>query len=160
MAALATPPESTLVDIVFDMATQACTRRRRPALLFLHRSLVTVLAPDLPVRAIEPIIRLVMVEIPAFPGTGVVTGFAIDAQLPLVRIGLFVAAEAFGRRIAVGKRLVTFFAFGARVRPDQRVTRPVMVEFLHFPAALVVAIVATLAQLALVALFIIVLAVA
>ena len=89
----------------------------------------------------------VVVEIPQWPGTGVVAALATLSQFKLVPIFFFMTCIAvFGRILEPGGQMTTH-AGGHNMPPSQHKARISMVELAHLPGAVVVARLAGLAQL-------------
>ena len=92
MTTLALGAESTVVHIVLGVTTDAgLSRFERVDEGFL----VAGLTIDLLVSTVQTIVGLGMIEIPGFPGAGVVAVLAFDAEAPLVLVFFLVATVAF-----------------------------------------------------------------
>jgi len=136
MAALALAAEAAIVDIVLQVATDAY-----PARLVLAASglLVAVVAGHFGVPPIQHKARGSMIEIPGFPGAGVMASLALDAEAALVFVVFLMAGIAGRRRIMECRGLMTLFALRFGVAPGQREARLVVIVRGILPALLVVA---------------------
>ena len=86
MTLLALTAKVAVVFIVFVMATDASANQVN---LFVHRLLMAVIAFNIFMLSLQLEVGLVMVKIPDFPVTRVVTIFTPGAQTAFVRILLF-----------------------------------------------------------------------
>lgn len=160
MAHLALGAEPAIMDIFLRM-----TRNARPA---EHRRRGTLggnvggqfmagVTISFSVGAIEPEACLAVVEVPRLPGTGAMACLALDTKHPFVYILLLVTTVAVPGRLPKRRSQVAFLAFDPTVAAGQRETGTVVIKLVDLPAALLMAGVATLAQLALVTLLVIIL---
>ena len=127
VAPVALGAELPAVDVIGAVAGDAGRRQRRD---LLARRLVagrrTRLARCAPSSANW--VRLVVIEVPDLPVAGVVAGRAVDAERALVLVVLRVARDALALRVLVRGRRVAGLALDARVAPEQREARLVVVE--------------------------------
>lgn len=145
MADFALGAEAAIVDILLSVAAHTgpvdeCALYGR----YLVGYLVTRITFGFPVGTVQAEARFVVVEIPSLPGAGVVTGFALGAEGPLVNIFLFVTTVAFARCVAERRRQMALLAFDSGVPPGQGEARAVVIELLDLPVALLMAGVATI----------------
>lgn len=160
MADFALNTEAAVVNILASVAADTGPVDNRLHGLRVGRNLVTGVAICLSVRAVKRKTGLAVIEVPSLPRAGAMAGFALDAEDALVHVLLFMAAVTVSRCGPEGRRLVTFLALDAGVAASQRKARTVVVELFYLPVTLSVAVLATIAQLPLVTLLIVVLAVA
>ena len=139
MAPVAVETEFTVVDIIRAMtigapAPQPGLRRQGTA--------VTAGALNFEMCALQDKVRLpVVVELPLQPADGVVAEGTVLRKAVLVGVGLSMALDALGRRVAENMRVMTRVALLVRVRAEQRKSCQAMVEEdLVRPGVFVVAI--------------------
>lgn len=150
VTAIARWAESTVMNILCNMTGHAGLRQHGPFLIY-QRVLVAGVAARRLVSAIEPEFGPpVMVEIPRLPRPRIVAGFTTGAEALLVHVLLRMATHAFTRRVAELRRLVAVIAFRPYVRAEQREAAPVVIKRRILPVFLVVAVLASCAELALV----------
>lgn len=146
MAFFARTAESPVVGIILAVAAVAVCRRSYARNIGL---LVASMALQGMMRARQRVARLlVVIEAPACPSVRVVTRRTIRTEPPDV-MRILVAARAGAGRILERRAAMTFLARDYRVQPDQGKSRQIVVEGdLLAPARLVVALLASLAELA------------
>ena len=107
MTSVALAAEAAIMHILFNVAANAHTQRlaTRHVAFF-----VTVVTTCFFMAAGQLELGRRMIEIPCFPGSRVVTAFALDAKASLVLVFLFVALDTGRGRIAEGRCQVTFLA--------------------------------------------------
>ena len=144
---LTASPKATLVDIFLAVARiavdahlgndLACGCRLRMASQTAHLA-VCVLKRELGLA--------VVVEVPQSPRTLVVAARTVDAQRSLVGVVGPMASDALARRFLETMRSVTGVAGGHQVATDQRKARLGMVEAVHAPVDIAVALLAAIAE--------------
>jgi len=145
VASVTLPAESAVVNIVARMAARAGRRRRE---LAGHGPRVAGKAIQALVGTVENEFgALVVIKVPALPVGGVVTGFAVGAELALVGVVLVMAADTVGSGVLELRCLVTFLAFELDVFAKEREARQAVVKFSDLPALFVVTAFAFLALL-------------
>lgn len=147
MTTLALAAETTIVHVVLEVTIHTCLAQfDRVA----RRLLMTIVAGHFHMPAIQHKLRSVVIEIPGFPGTGVMTGLALDAKAALVLVVLFMASITGGWRIMECRSLMALLALSSGVTASQREARFVVVIRGILPALFVVTSFALIAELALV----------
>lgn len=136
MAALALAAEAAIVHIVLQVATDTGPARLALAACGL---LVAVVAGHFCVPSIQRKTRGSMIEVPGFPGAGVMASLALDAEAALVLVVFLMAGIAGRRRIVECRGLMTLFALRPGVAPGQRKARLVVIVRGVLPAFLVMA---------------------
>lgn len=145
MANLALDAEPAVMNVIRGMARKTGPRRLdRLGFCFL----VTIFALDLGMLAGQHEARRRMIEIPGFPRTGGVAGFALLAVAAFVLVVLLVTTVTAQRRVLEGWRQVTLFAFNLGVTAGQCEARLVVIEGRVLPFLFVVATLTFVAELA------------
>ena len=148
MASLACPPERSVVGVILTVAGVAGHRRGNPRDVGFP---VASLALQRMVRARQRVAGLlVVIKAPACPTVGVVAVHAGGAETADM-VGISVTVRACARRIFERRGPMAFLAGYHCMQPDERESGQIVVESNPLsPARLLVALLAGVAELALV----------
>lgn len=109
--------------------------RARKGKFVLYRPVVTINTDNLAMRTVYyELGAFVMIEVPGFPRTRIVTIIALRPQFLLVLVILLVTFHTRRRRITESLFLVTLLALDLDMRTGQREAGRRMIEFSILPA--------------------------